>query len=148
MSIISEPYTDALLDNKHVTVIGGGVLGRRLCLMWCSTGRPVFLFDTSEKQAQQAKRFVDENVARQMQNMNAPSRGEMNISTDLEEAVRGAWMVIEAIPEILDLKIEVFSKLDKMTEPTCILATNSSSIKSSQILEKVQHKYDIKSFNK
>jgi 3-hydroxybutyryl-CoA dehydrogenase len=147
MSETSGLYTDTVIRNKHVTVIGGGVLGRRLCLMWCSTGKPVVLFDTSEKQAEEAKRFVDENVARQMQKMNSSSRGQMNISTNLEEAVKGAWMVIEAIPEILELKIEIFGTLDKLTDPACVLATNSSSIKSSQIIENVEHKYDLRIHN-
>lgn len=142
MAANQELYTDAFVNNKHVTVIGGGVLGRRLCLMWCSTGKPVVLFDTSEKQAEQAKKFVDDNVAPQPQKMNPSSRGKMSISTDLETAVKDAWMVIEAIPEILDLKIEIFGQLDKLTYPTCILATNSSSIKSSQIIGNVKHKYD------
>jgi len=141
MSSLSEAYTYASISNKHITVIGGGVLGRRLCLMWCSTGKPVYLFDTSEKQAEEAKKFVDENVEKQMQKMKASTRGEMSISTDLETAVKNAWMVIEAIPEILDLKIEIFTKLDKLTDETCILATNSSSIKSSQVIGNVEHRY-------
>jgi 3-hydroxybutyryl-CoA dehydrogenase len=141
MSSISEAYTEASIHNKHVTVIGGGVLGRRLCLMWCSTGKPVYLFDTSEKQADEAKKFVDENVEKQMQKMKVSSRGEMSISADLETAVKNAWMVIEAIPEILHLKIEIFAKLDILTDETCILATNSSSIKSSQIIGNVEHRY-------
>jgi len=141
MSSISEAYTDASIHNKHVTVIGGGVLGRRLCLMWCSTGKPVYLFDTSEKQAEEAKKFVNENVKKQMQKMKTSSCGEMSISTSLETAVENAWMIIEAIPEILDLKIGIFGNLDKLTEESCILATNSSSIKSSQIIGDVEHKY-------
>lgn len=80
--------------------------------MWCSTEKPVYLYDTFERQAKEAIQFFDENVGEQMQKMISTSRGQMNISTDLETAVKNAWMVIEAIPEIMELKIENFGKLN------------------------------------
>jgi 3-hydroxybutyryl-CoA dehydrogenase len=44
---------------------------------------------------------------------------------DLAEAVSGAWMVIEAIPERLDLKRDVFGQVDELAEADAILASNS-----------------------
>ena len=52
----------------------------------------------------------------------------MALFDDLADAVRGAWMVIEAIPEQLDLKREVFAQLDELADPDAILASNSSSL--------------------
>jgi len=48
-------------------------------------------------------------------------------------------MVIEAVPERIDLKTEVFGELDRLAEPDAILATISSSLHSSQMIGRVDH---------
>jgi 3-hydroxyacyl-CoA dehydrogenase len=55
----------------------------------------------------------------------------------MEEAVKDAWLVIEALPEKLDLKISMFGQLDKHAPHDCILGSNSSSYKSRLMLDKV-----------
>jgi 3-hydroxybutyryl-CoA dehydrogenase len=55
------------------------------------------------------------------------------------DAVRGAWMVIEVVPEKLDLKREVFGQLDALAESDAILASNSSSLPTSRFIDKVKH---------
>jgi 3-hydroxybutyryl-CoA dehydrogenase len=68
-----------------------------------------------------------------------PSRtGEVEVSDDLAETVRGAWMVIE-LPERLDLKREVFGELDALVDDDAIVASNSSSLPTSQLIERVKH---------
>lgn len=56
---------------------------------------------------------------------------------DLADAVSNAWLVIEAVPEKIQLKIDTFAELETLTASDCILASNSSSYKSSEVLEKV-----------
>jgi 3-hydroxyacyl-CoA dehydrogenase len=55
--------------------------------------------------------------------------------------VKGAWLVIESIPEKLPLKIEVFGQLDQIADPDAILATNSSSYRSGEMKEKVKGRH-------
>lgn len=55
----------------------------------------------------------------------------------LQEAVTNAWLVIEAVPEKLQLKIDTFAELAAVAPSDCILASNSSSYKTSEMLEKV-----------
>jgi 3-hydroxyacyl-CoA dehydrogenase len=55
----------------------------------------------------------------------------------MQDAVTNAWLVIEAVPEKIQLKIDTFAELDALTPADCILASNSSSYKSSEMLEKV-----------
>lgn len=55
----------------------------------------------------------------------------------LEDAVTNAWLVIEAVPEKIELKIDTFAVLATVAPGDCILASNSSSYKSSEMLEKV-----------
>lgn len=56
---------------------------------------------------------------------------------ELKDAVGNAWLTIEAVPEKLPLKIDTFAELDKVAPSDCILASNSSSYKSSEMLVKV-----------
>jgi 3-hydroxyacyl-CoA dehydrogenase len=56
---------------------------------------------------------------------------------DMPDAVADAWLVIEAVPEKVQLKIDTFAELAVLTPDDCILASNSSFYKTSEILEKV-----------
>lgn len=70
--------------------------------------------------------------------MTAATRaGNVQVFEDLEPAVANAWLVIEAVPEILELKISTFATLEKVAPNDCILATNSSSYKSSEMISKI-----------
>ena len=64
-------------------------------------------------------------------NLAASRTGQVSLFDDLAQAVRGAWMVIEAIPERLDLKREAFEQLDDVADADVILASNSSSFPTS-----------------
>ena len=56
-------------------------------------------------------------------------------TTDLVEAATGAELVIEAVPEVMSLKKQIFSQLDELTPATAILATNTSSLSVDEIAE-------------
>jgi 3-hydroxybutyryl-CoA dehydrogenase len=53
---------------------------------------------------------------------------------ELAAVVRGAWMVIEAVPERLELKQAIFGELDRLADPDAILTSNSSSLPTSQFI--------------
>lgn len=55
----------------------------------------------------------------------------------MADAVADAWLVIEAVPEKIQLKIDTFAQLENLVRDDCILASNSSSCKSSEVIEKV-----------
>lgn len=133
-------WTTIQTATRPVAIIGGGVLGRRLAMMWCSTGKPVVLCDKDPKQVEAAIAYVDENVGAQSALMKA-ERGPMTAVTNMQEAVKDARMVIEAIPEILDLKIKRIGQLDRLVKDDCILASNSSSYRSSQMVNEVQNRF-------
>lgn len=142
MSSSSYTWTAPDVSSRPITVIGGGVLGRRLCLMWASTGKTVFLSERSPEVATAAITYIKENLANQASRTDIPPR-TVTIADTLEDAVKDSWLVIECIPEILDLKIPLFGELDRITKPDCILATNSSSYKSSEMIEQVTNRYRV-----
>src|SRR3954452_3219193 len=127
------------VDRRPVTIDGAGTLGRRIAAVYAAGGRDVRIFDTAPEQREAAKTYVEQNIdeMRQALGIGADRTGAVQTTDDLQRAVQGAWMVIEAVPERVDLKIEVFGDLDRMAEPDAILATNSSSLPSRHIIDKV-----------
>lgn len=63
--------------------------------------------------------------------------GKISTQAELSDAVRGAWLVIEAVPEKLHIKIDTFADLEVHAPKDAILASNSSSYKSSEMLDKI-----------
>jgi 3-hydroxybutyryl-CoA dehydrogenase len=59
---------------------------------------------------------------------------------NMEEALKGAWLVTEAIPEIKDAKIELLKELDEKLGMDVVIATNSSSFMASELFGKMEHK--------
>ena len=127
------------VQNRPVAVIGAGTLGRRIALMFSTRGGLVRIYDLSEEQRHAAVEYVKTELAAVVSTIDGGVIGETVATDDLTEALKDAWLVIEAIPERLDLKKKVFGDLDKFAEPDAILASNSSSYPTSQFLDFVTH---------
>lgn len=121
--------------SRPIAVIGAGTLGRRIAAMLSGHGAEVRLFDVSEAQLRDASAYVNETAAGLAEQ--TEERGAFSTTTDMQQAVAGAWLVVEAVPERLELKREVFAQLDELAPPDAILATNSSSLKSSLLIGEV-----------
>jgi 3-hydroxybutyryl-CoA dehydrogenase len=120
-----------------VAIIGAGVLGRRIGLVYATHGSQVRIYDTSIEALTAAEKFITtafEHAA------SGDLRGDVTYhSNDLEAAVAGTWMVIEALPEKLPLKVEVIGTLDDVTDANTIIASNSSSYSTRLMLKHVSH---------
>lgn len=129
------------VDRRPVAIDGAGTMGRRIAAVYAGGGSDVRIFDMAAEQRQAAKDYVEQHVADTQETLGLhPERvGQVEVFDDLQDAVRGAWMVIEAVPEHVELKTEVFGQLDALAEPDAILATNSSSLPSSSMIGNVQH---------
>jgi 3-hydroxyacyl-CoA dehydrogenase/DNA-binding beta-propeller fold protein YncE len=114
------------------------VLGRRIASSWVSAGYKVILCDLSEQQRNAATHYI-EHTREEFSKITGNERKHAEFSTteSMESAVKDAWLVIEALPEKLDLKISMFGQLDQHAPSDCILASNSSSYKSRLMLDKV-----------
>lgn len=129
------------VDDRPIAIDGAGTLGRRIGTVYAAGGNDVRIFDVSRAQREAARDYVHEQIDHVKSTLKpAGSRaGEVALFDDLAEAVRGAWMVIEAIPEQLDLKREAFAQLDELADADAILASNSSSLPTSQLIDRVRH---------
>ncbi|CAG8009049.1 unnamed protein product [Penicillium salamii] len=122
--------------NRPVAILGAGVLGRRVGCIWASAGYSVRLRDPSEQQRADAITYIEENV-QSYSVKTGKTPGSFEAFKDMEEAVADAWLVIEAVPEKIELKTSTFAELETTAPEDCILASNSSSYKSSEMISKV-----------
>jgi 3-hydroxybutyryl-CoA dehydrogenase len=123
--------------NRPVAVIGAGTLGRRIALMFAAHGAQVRIYDLAEQQRQAAVDFVSQNIPALADQLTGVAPGQVSAEADLIGAVHNAWLVVEAIPERLELKIQIFGQLDELAPADAILASNSSSYASRMFLDKV-----------
>ncbi|PWY88641.1 cytochrome P450 [Aspergillus sclerotioniger CBS 115572] len=123
-------------QSRPVTVLGAGVLGRRIGCIWASAGYNVHLRDPSPDQLAAGIAYIQETVAAYA-SKTGRSPGKAHSFTDLKEAVSTAWLIIEAVPEKLPLKIATFAELSDLAPADSILASNSSSYKTSEMLDRV-----------
>ncbi|KAI4724647.1 3-hydroxyacyl-CoA dehydrogenase-like protein [Aureobasidium sp. EXF-10728] len=135
------------IKGRPVAVLGGGVLGRRIACTWAAAGYTVHIRDPSLEQRNSAIHYVEQNVASYARTISSSKPGKATAFEDLEAAVKDAWTVIEAVPEKLQLKIDTFAELARLTKKDCLLASNSSSYKSGEMLEKVDEDTKRRIFN-
>ncbi len=125
-------------DIKKAVVVGGGVMGSGIALV-CSKTLPVDLVDVSQES-------LEGSVARMRSYLSAlvengvwsheegeAALGRIRRTTDMPSALDGADIVLEAVPENLALKKEVFTRLDLLASPQTVLSTNTSSFRIGEI---------------
>ncbi|MCW2564377.1 MAG: 3-hydroxybutyryl-CoA dehydrogenase [Mycobacterium sp.] len=125
--------------SRHVAVIGAGTLGRRIALIFAAYGAEVRIYDLAEDQRRAAVDYVTQNLPALADEVTGVAPADVSPQADLVEAVHNAWLVVEAIPERLELKKQVFGQLDELASADAILASNSSSYASGLFLDKVVH---------
>jgi 3-hydroxybutyryl-CoA dehydrogenase len=127
------------MDNTaKVGVLGAGAMGAGIAQVASQAGHNVVIVDTNEEQLQKAAGKLDKVLARLIE------KGRIDEETASGIAGRISWVtdmqgfancaiVIEAIVERLDVKKQVFAKLEEITSNNCILATNTSSLSVASI---------------
>ena len=141
------PFTLAAdVRERPVAIDGAGTLGRRIASVFVAGGTDIRLHDVSSEQLEACLRFVAESTETVQRVLDVHPPGGPGLCTahaDLAEAVAGAWMVVESVPEDLELKRRVMGQLDGLAESEAIVASNSSSLPASQMLDGVQHRWRV-----
>jgi len=129
------------LEIKTICVVGAGLMGNQIALQAAVSGFEVSCTDTSVEALKKAQDFALDWLGNRLEKGKI-SAGEvddikrrLNFIADLESAAKKADLVVEAVVEILSVKRDLFSRLDKICPPHTILATNSSYIVSSKIAD-------------
>jgi len=123
----------------HVAVLGAGIMGRGIAYVSALGGFRTVLQDTSnaalEKATDEISAVLEKGVAigKVMGVDAAAAQRHLSTSTRLEDAARGADLVIEAVPEDITLKVELFAALDRIAPAHAILASNTSSLSITEM---------------
>ncbi len=128
-----------LEDVKRVSVLGAGVMGHGIAEVAALAGYQVTLYDVKDEFVASAlqkiqwsvSKFVEKKVISEEKGREAVS--QIKGTTNLEEAVSGADVVIEAAPEDVSIKRELFGKVDKLAPPGVLFASNTSTLPIGEI---------------
>jgi len=127
------------VEVKRVAVVGAGVMGRGIAHAAALGGFDVRLQDVSievlENAVESIEKAMSKAIERDKLDEEAMRKGleRISITEDLKVAVSEADLVIEAAPEKIDLKLEIFGKLDECSPEHAVLATNTSTMSPTEI---------------
>ena len=136
------PYAYSFEDirNRPVAVFGAGTLGRRIALMFASRGGTVRIHDPSAAQMAAATEYVTRELPGLVKARGSGEVGRAVAAGSPAEALDGAWLAVEAVPERLDIKIPLWGQIDEAAPEGTIFTTNSSSYASRLMAENVRDK--------
>ncbi len=124
---------------QTVAVIGAGTMGAGIAQICAQAGWQTRLHDAFpeglEAGMERIDAFWEKGIARGKTTAEQKSEwaGNLRAVSDMAEAVHDVDLVIEAVPEILDLKQRIFAELDVLAPPTAVLGTNTSGLRISEI---------------
>lgn len=117
---------------KTLAVCGAGIMGHGIAQVGAMSGREVWLMDIDMSALGRAREMISSSLVKLEQKMKLEAGekdeilGRIHFVTDLKDAVSEADFVIEAVPEVLNLKKEVFARIDEAAPGHAVIATNTS----------------------
>jgi 3-hydroxybutyryl-CoA dehydrogenase len=127
----------------NVLVVGSGTMGNGIAQVCAQAGLTVTMTDVSDDVVARGQSAIEKNLGRLVEKgkltteARAAVLGAITTSTDPESAAKTADLVVEAIPERMDLKLALFRTLGKSAPAHAILATNTSSLSVTEIASAV-----------
>jgi 3-hydroxybutyryl-CoA dehydrogenase len=124
---------------QRVAVIGAGTMGNGIAHVFAQNGFSVNLTDVNPAQLEKALATITKNMDRQVakgtisEEQKVQAIGNIKTSSNIEEGVKLAQLVVEAATENTELKLKIFRQLDDAAPQDCILASNTSSISITKI---------------
>ncbi|HTR67165.1 MAG TPA: 3-hydroxyacyl-CoA dehydrogenase NAD-binding domain-containing protein [Terriglobales bacterium] len=124
---------------QSVAVIGAGIMGRGIAQAAALAGYRTILEDLLPNALRKAEEEIRDNLdkAAERGKLTAADAGaaftRLKFAGSVEDAAREADLVIEAVPEEMESKVEIFTLLDKICRPETILASNTSSLSITEI---------------
>jgi len=124
---------------SHVAVLGAGIMGRGIAYVSALGGFRTILQDTSgpalDRAGAEISALLEKGVATGKVKGEDAAAAHKRLSTcqKLEDAVTGSDLVIEAVPEDIALKVELFGALDRLAPADAILASNTSSLSITEM---------------
>jgi len=130
-----------------IAVIGGGTMGSGIAYVTAVAGFPTGLYDVLPEQLSRAEAYHRKLLSREVEKGRLTqadadaAAARVAYTADLVQALAGAELVIEAVPENIELKKRLFSQIEKHVSDEAILGSNTSSLPITEIATAV-HKRD------
>ena len=146
--VLDMPRDTKAREVKRAAVIGGGTMGGGIAMCFANAGIPVTLIETTDEFLQNGLAKIRtnyENTAKRGGLTQADVEKRMSLITGAVglEGTKDADMVIEAVFEEMGLKKEIFGKLDQITKPGTVLATNTSTLDVNEIANSTSRPQDV-----
>ena len=130
---------------KSVLIVGSGMMGSSIGAMAALAGNPTILYDLNDAACQRGLQSALSCIDMREQNglhtheEAERARGLLSVSTELERAVQDARLVIEAIVEKLEVKQDMFARLDSLLPEDVPICSNTSGLQITKIAQRCAH---------
>ncbi|CAH0293324.1 3-hydroxyacyl-CoA dehydrogenase family protein [Peribacillus sp. Bi134] len=127
---------------KKIAIIGSGVMGSGIAQSFAVSGYFVTINDIKDELLHRAQNRISENLSLLIEEgvltdqEKQVALAHITYSVDLEGAVIDADFIIEAIPEVIELKLNLYEQMEEIIKPDAIVASNTSTFPISQLMEK------------
>ncbi|MBK5258418.1 MAG: 3-hydroxyacyl-CoA dehydrogenase family protein [Thermoanaerobaculia bacterium] len=131
---------------RQVSVLGSGTMGRGIAYLTALSGFDTVVYDVESSALDTARASIESMLLKGVEKGKVASdaatqtMARLQLATDLEAAVRTADLIIEAVPENLELKQDLFAQVDLFCGEETILASNTSSISISTLASNVERR--------
>jgi len=122
-----------------VAVLGAGTMGLGIAHVAAAGGYPTRLYDPYPEALERAQKTIERNLAKGVERGKLTeeeaheARGRLTYGHELEPAVDDADLVIEAVPEEMALKVELFGRADALAPARCLFASNTSGLSITEM---------------
>ncbi len=118
---------------ETIAVLGAGTMGHGIAQVAAAKGRNVFLYDIDTGILDRAMERITGSLEKlaskgKLEEPVDSITGRISTTTDIEHACQAADLVVEAVPELMELKKEIFAQVDACSPPHAILASNTSQL--------------------
>ncbi|MDE0585715.1 MAG: 3-hydroxyacyl-CoA dehydrogenase family protein, partial [Planctomycetota bacterium] len=130
---------------SRAVVLGAGTMGNGIAQVCAQAGMQVVLFDINDDAVATGLANIKRMLAKAVEKGKASSEdvaatmSRLNTSTDLLTSCEGAQLVVEAIPEKLELKQSVMAQIESVVADDCLIASNTSSLSITKISADMNH---------
>jgi 3-hydroxybutyryl-CoA dehydrogenase len=131
---------------RQIAVIGTGTMGRGIAYLAAVAGYETVIHDADAGALDAAKASIESTLQKGVQRGKvtageaAAAGARIHLASDLEPAVHGADLIVEAVPENLELKKDLFAQADLFCGDETIMASNTSSISISLLAQSVERR--------
>ena len=130
-----------LLEIKNATVIGAGIMGHGIAEVLALSGLNVVVNDVSQDFLDRARQNVQSSLTRMKESgkinesVMIDTLARLSFSTDIKNSVAKADIIVEAVPEVLDIKKSVIKEVESSCSPDAIIASNTSNFRITELQE-------------